>query len=83
MPKKLKNVDNITVVRAFVQSIQSLMRRIGHVEIHDHIDAIFWSKLTLQNPELFRDGNTKAILKWLSDQVEAEEKGNHGSLLVP
>ena len=73
-PKKLKNVDNITVVRAFVQSIQSLMRRIGHVEIHDHIDAVFWSKLNLQNPELFQDGNTRAILKWLSDQVEAEER---------
>ena len=73
-PKKLKNVDNITIVRAFVQSIQSLMRRMGHVEIHDHIEAVFWSKLTLQNPDLFRDGNTKAILKWLSDQVEAEEK---------
>ena len=25
-PKELKNVDNITIVRAFVQSIQSLMR---------------------------------------------------------
>ena len=44
------------------------------MEIHDHIDLVFWSKLTLQNPELFRDGNTRAILKWLSDQVEAEEK---------
>ena len=73
-PKKLKNVDNITMVRAFVQTITSLLRRIGHVEIQDHIDAVFWSKLTLQDPELFRDGNTKAILKWLSDQVEAEEK---------
>ena len=73
-PKKLKNVDNITIVRAFVQSIQSLMRRIGHVEIHDHIDAVFWSKLTLQNPELFQDGNTNAIFKWLSDQVEVEER---------
>ena len=50
------------------------MKRIGQVEIHDHIDPVCWSKLTLQNPELFKDGNTPAILKWLTKQVEAEER---------
>ena len=54
------------------------MRRIGHLEIHDHIDAVFWSKLTLQNAELFRDGNTRVILKWLSDQVEVDQKRREG-----
>ena len=40
-PKKLKNVDDKTIARTFVQSIQSLRRRIGHVEFHYHIDAVF------------------------------------------
>ena len=50
------------------------MKRIGHVEIHDHIDAVFLGKLTLQNPELFNHGNTPENLKWLSKQVKVEEK---------
>ena len=43
------------------------------MEIHDHIDAVFWSKLTLQNPGLFRDGKHES-----DPQVVIRSGGSRG-----
>ena len=50
------------------------MRRIGHVEIHDHIEAVFGANLLYRIQSYFATGTRKRYSNGYRTRVEAEEK---------
>ena len=73
-PKRLKSLEDIEAVKAFIREFENFAKRVGDAEVGEFIDPILWGRCTRQHPDVFFDGNNAKILDWLKDQVRLEEK---------
>ena len=73
-PKRLKSLEDIEAVKAFIREFENFAKRVGDAEVGEFIDPILWGRCTRQHPDVFFDGNNAKILDWLKDQVKLEEK---------